>query len=72
MEAKSSMDPHTYVSFLDIMVELRTLYKANAIEEALEVSDWFRVLIVASHDFFNAEIGHCQRNFKSSESSLTS
>jgi hypothetical protein len=31
------MDPHTYVSFLDIMVELRSLYKANAIEEAIEV-----------------------------------
>mmetsp|Transcript_31333 Transcript_31333/g.58313 ORF Transcript_31333/g.58313 Transcript_31333/m.58313 type:complete len:874 (+) Transcript_31333:72-2693(+) len=38
-QAKSSMDPHTYVSFLDIMVELRCLYKANEIEDAIEKLD---------------------------------
>ena len=40
------MDPHTYVSFLDIMVELRSLYKANVIEEAIEVGQtiWHHVI----------------------------
>ncbi len=33
------MDEHTYVSFLDIMVQVRTLYKANNIELALEVPE---------------------------------
>ena len=49
LQAKSSMDPHTYVSFLDTMVELRSLYKTNEIEDAIEVQ---KTIIHNSWEYF--------------------
>lgn len=56
LQAKSSMDPHTYVSFLDTMVELRTLYKANKVTEAIEKLDIAKGILTRVNPLLRVEM----------------